>query len=444
MNSSLPECHDRAIVIGGSIAGLLAARVLADRFRRVTIVERDRGEPDGDRKGVPHARHLHVLLRRGLLAFEELFPGLRAELEAAGAEPVRQGTDFRVRFRSGWAPEVADGLELLSLTRGLLERTVRERVVGLARVEWLPGSRVDGLLADPAGRRVLGVRAGGAQLPADLVVDASGRGSQAPGWLAAIGREPPEENVVDAFWGYAMRIYRRPPTGPPWKQMLILNRPPDQPRVGVVQPIENGRWLINVAGVMKDYPPNDEDGFLDFVRRLPSPELYQAIRDAEPLSPIHGFRHTANRLRRYDRRALPERMLVIGDAVCAFNPVYGQGMTVAALEALALRDRLGAPLGRVGRRFQRDAARIVAGPWMFATSEDSRWPGTAGAAQGRRVRFLHWYVDQVIGLIPTAPAIYRRFQAVQHMTRSPAALFHPRVLAGVLARALGRGPARSC
>jgi 2-polyprenyl-6-methoxyphenol hydroxylase-like FAD-dependent oxidoreductase len=189
---------------------------------------------------------------------------------------------------------------------------------------------------------------------------------------------------------------------------------------------------------MKDYPPTDEQGFLAFLRSLPSPEIYDAIRDAEPLSSIHGFRHTANRLRRYERRARPpERLIFVGDAVCAFNPVYGQGMTVAAVEALALRRRLAAtPLPRLASAFQRDVARIVAGPWMFATSEDSRWPGTAGAVRSGKVRMLHWYVDRVIDAIPTHPAVYRRFQAAQHMTRSPAVLFEPPVLAAVAARAL--------
>ena len=439
-----------AVVVGGSIGGMLTARVLADHFDRVTVVERDR-LPDGgeNRPGVPHARHLHFFFKRGLMVVEELFPGVTADLLEAGSHLLDQGRDFRILYRSGWSPRTELGLEFCTFTRPLLEATIRRHLLANPRVSLLEGVEVAGLVMSGDLSRVEGIRirprhhapdaAEERVLAAELVVDTSGRGSKAPEWLEAAGRARPEETVVDAFWGYATRIYE--PVADfqkDWKNLLVMNRPPYQPRAGIIQPIEGNRWLVTIAGVMHDYPPTDEEGFLQFAKSLSSPELYQAIEHARPLSRIWGYRRTENRLRHYDQADVPQGFAALGDSVCAFNPVYGVGMTLTGLEALELRECLRRGRGRLdSRRFQKRVARLVAGPWALTTGEDLRWPATQGGTITFKVKLMHWYIEQVIQLIPRSEEVFRRFQEVNHMLKSPAALFHPKVLGPVLRLAFG-------
>jgi 2-polyprenyl-6-methoxyphenol hydroxylase-like FAD-dependent oxidoreductase len=440
-----------AIVVGGSIGGMLAARVLADHFDRVTIIERDQ-LPDAsmDRPGVPQARHLHFLFKRGLMVVEELLPGVTADLVEAGSHLLDQGRDFRILYRSGWSPRGELGLEFCTFTRPLLEATIRRHLMADARISLLEGFDVGGLAMSADGSRAEGVRIEPRHrdpkalpevqtLAADLVVDTSGRGSKAPEWLAAAGFPKPEETVINAFWGYASRIYEPVEhLKKDWQTLFLINRPPYQPRAGIIQPIEGNRWMVTLAGVSHDYPPTDEEGFLKFARSLSSPELYRAIEHAKPLSRISGYRRTENRLRHFDKAKVPQGFAALGDSVCAFNPVYGVGMTLVGLEALALRDCLRRGKGRLDSRcFQKQIAKLVAGPWALTTGEDLRWPATEGGNVTAKVKFMHWYLEHVIRLIPQSQEVFRRFQEVNHMLKAPTALFHPAVLGPVLRQAFG-------
>ncbi len=417
----------------------------------MTLVERDR-YPAGyeDRPGVPQARHLHLLLKRGLMIMEEQFPGFTADLLAAGCLRIDQGKDFRILYRTGWAPNVACGLDVITFTRPLLEATMRRHLMAHPRISSQEGMEVLALSLDATGERVDGVRlrARGARaddasvLAADLVVDASGRNSRAPEWLTAAGFPAPEEASVDAFWGYATRLYE-PVAGfeADWKTLFLMNRPPDQPRAGIIQWVEGNRWIVTIAGVMEDYPPTDEQGFLDYARSLRSPALYEAIQHARPLSDIWGYRRTENRLRHFERSARrPERFLALGDSVCAFNPVYAQGMTLASLGVMeldrTLRERAGRDLDGVARRFQKRLAGVISGSWAMATGEDLRWPATRGGRITAKTRFLQWYIDQVIQRIPGSAEVYRRFQEVNHMLKPAGALFHPAVSLPILRQSL--------
>jgi 2-polyprenyl-6-methoxyphenol hydroxylase-like FAD-dependent oxidoreductase len=450
------HAYQHALVIGGGMAGLLAARVLTDHFDRVTLVERDLLLDGAEfRPGVPQSRHVHAMRMRGMNTLESLFPGITGELVASGATIVPD-TDFRILFRSGWSPRVQTDTSVCDCTRGLLEATIRRRIAADRRVRLLAGHEVVGLLPDSDETSVIGacIRTRGHSgsrpdteevLTADLIVDAGGRRSRAPEWLEALGYAGPAETVVDARVGYTTRLYR-PPAGwqADWKRLLILLRPPHGPRGGVLLPVEGGRWLVTLVGAMGDYPPTDEAGFLEFARSLSSPLLYEAIRDAEPVTPIYGYRQTENRRLHYEQLARwPERFAVIGDAFCAFNPVYGQGMTVCALEAQALDQCLRRwrrqgwdGLKGLSRHLQKRFAHVAAGPWAIATSEDLRWPTTQGGRITARTRFIQWYMDQVIGLIPDHPGVYRRFLEVTHMLRPGVALFRSGVLLPVLKRAL--------
>ena len=241
-----------------------------------------------------------------------------------------------------------------SLSRELLEWSIRRRLVEHLRVTVLEGHQVVGLSFDAGRSCVNGVRIRshgqrgsvedqGVTLRAGLVVDASGRDSQAPRWLEALGMARPRETVVNSFLGYASRCYERPPESTPsWKGIVVQRRQPHGTRSGVLMPLEGDRWIVTLAGAARDYPPNDEDGFLTFARSLDHPIIYEHIKDLAPESPIWSYRRTENRLRHYDQLPRrPEQFIVLGDAACAFNPDYGQGMTVATLGANDLAHCLG-------------------------------------------------------------------------------------------------------
>jgi 2-polyprenyl-6-methoxyphenol hydroxylase-like FAD-dependent oxidoreductase len=445
---------NHAIVIGASMAGLLAARVLVDRFERVTIVERDH-LPEGaeQRAGVPQGRHTHILLARGLHILEQLFPGLEAELAAAGAPAVDSGADWAALLPAGWAPRYRSGIVLRACSRPLLEATVRRRVKATPGIHILAQHDAIGLLADADRRSVVGIRvrdrervaddAGAeAMLPADLVVDATGRESHAPQWLEMLGYPVPAETVINAFIGYASRRYRRPTGGqPPWKAMLLSAHAPDQPRMGVIYPIEGDCWQVGLAGSARDYPPTDEEGWLAFAHSLRSPRLYEAIQGLDPITPISGYRRTQNRLRHFERLSRwPSGFVVVGDAVCAFNPVYGQGMTVAALGAMVLdrwlRTWRAGTMPDGSLRFQRELARVNAVPWLLATSEDFRWPTTEGSQRGHATRLLHRYLDQVLSLATRSAHVHRAYTEVAYLLRPPRRLVMPDILVPVAGQML--------
>ena len=447
-----------AVVLGGSLAGLLAARVLAEHFERVTVVERD-AYPSGAavRKGVPQASHVHALMRRGQQVLEGLFPGLLGELLADGAHLVDVAGEVAWLTPAGWGARFPSGLHIVGFTRPLLDLHVRRRLAYDPRVRVLEETETLRLLPGAGGVGVRGVqcrarRPGGAEeeLRADLVVDATGRGSRAPRWLEELGYDAPEETVVNGFLGYASRLYRVPEGfGSDWKGAYVQLAPPERTRGGIMLPVEGGRWLVTLLGGGRDYPPTDEEGFLEFARGLASPVMYDAIKGAEPLTPVRSHRATENRRRHYERlRRQPANFLVTGDAACAFNPVYGQGMTAAALGALALdeslreqrRRRAGGETGGLARRFQRRLAKANAAPWLLATGEDFRYRGVEGSAPTAATRLTHRYLDGVVRLATRDEVVRRVLLEIMHMLKTPPALFHPRVSLRVLAQTLGLTP----
>jgi 2-polyprenyl-6-methoxyphenol hydroxylase-like FAD-dependent oxidoreductase len=321
---------------------------------------------------------------------------------------------------------------MVSQSRPLLEWSLRRRVLGLANVDTLGGD-VHGLHA-PTPERVAGVQlrrgAGTAAetLAAELVVDASGRGSRMPHWLEALGCGPPPESEVKVDVGYATRAYRRSPGARDWSALLCHPRFPDT-RCGVLLPIEGDRWLLTLVGWFGDHPPGRDPDFLDWTRSLAVPDLADAVADAEPLSEIALHRFPSNRRRHYERlEKLPDGVAVLGDAACSFNPVYAQGMASAALGAAELDACLAESRDLAGfsRRFQARLARLTDAPWLLATSEDFRSP----RAEGARPRFmplLAWYTGRVHELTWRDRFAAQRFLEVMHLVRPPSALFHPYV-----------------
>jgi len=309
---------------------------------------------------------------------------------------------------------------------------------------------------NPAGTQVMGVhieyRDGShttETLPADLVVEAGGRGSRMPQWLESLGYGRVEESVVKMDVCYTTRTYRRPANAPQdWEGLLIYPTPPEQKRMGVLTHIEGDRWMVSLCGWHHDDPPTDDAGFLEYAGNLPAPDIYLAIKDAEPLTPAVSHRIPSDLRRHYERLArFPEGLAVVGDAVCSFNPIYGQGMTTAALEAKALDAALRRQVTRrtagditgFASRFRKDVAHAVTIPWLMATAEDFRYPETTGP-RVPGISILHWYTNQLHDMTAYDSRVLLQFLQVMHILKSPLALFSPPIVARVLAHRLGRRP----
>ncbi|MGI8576212.1 MAG: NAD(P)/FAD-dependent oxidoreductase [Egibacteraceae bacterium] len=429
----------RAVVVGASMAGLLAARVLSDHFGEVVVLDRDPLPVDAvARRGLPQAAHAHVLLERGLRLLEGFFPGFITELGEAGAEPVDCGREALWLTPRGWSAAHDEGALLMSCSRDLLDAVVRRRLRALAPVRLEERTAVTGLLASPDAGRVCGVKVAGdgrdqsQRFAAELVVDASGRGSPAPRWLAELGYGRPAESVVDADVGYATRLYARRPGDleAPYKGIYQQLGPPRRTRGGFLAPIEEQRWLLTLTGTGGDHPPGEVEGFDRFLHDLDDP-LPGVVRGMEPIGDVRIYRATRNRLRHYERMRLPAGLLLLGDTVCAFNPVYGQGLTTAALAALTL-DRSLQGRGDLSRRFQRRLAHANRAPWLLATGEDYRVPTVRGERPPPGTALLHAYAGRVFAASTRTPGVARRLQAVMHMRDSPLALLRPPVLLAAL------------
>jgi 2-polyprenyl-6-methoxyphenol hydroxylase-like FAD-dependent oxidoreductase len=446
------QIGDRAVVLGASMAGLLAARVLADAYAQVTIIDRDQlPEAGAHRHGVPHGRHVHALLAAGQQALEELFPGLTAELVAHGAAAGDVLANGRWFLGGHRLRQAHTGLVAVCASRPFLEGHVRGRVRALPNVTFLDRCDILGLATTADGRRVTGARvwrradgSAGTELVlgADLVVDATGRGSRTPTWLEALGYARPPTERVRIGLGYATRSYRLPPDALGEDLGVLHGTTPEHPRGGALLLIEGSRWMVTLAGILGDYPPTDPDGFLAFARSLRFPDLYQAIQEGEPLEDPVGFRFPASVRHRYERLArFPDGLLVTGDAVCSFNPIYGQGMSVAALEALALRRHLQQGAVPRPRHWFGDLARVVDVPWDIAVGGDLVFPGV----QGRRtlkVRLGNAYLARLHAAAAHDADLASAFMRVAGLVAPPQSLLRPKIALGVLGGNLRRTATR--
>lgn len=426
---------------GASIAGLIVARVLADHFERVTVVERDAvREHEGPRKGVPQGRHLHGLQARGLQVLEQLFPGIGAQLRRDGATPLDMGRDLHWFQFGGYKATCTTGLVSLGMTRPFLESHVRARLLEHPRIELRDACEVEGWRR--TGNRVQGLhlrRRSGEQelesLDADLVVDASGRGSRTPRWLEEAGFARPHEVEVIVDVGYATRMYEQADAEPLLgKALMTYPHPPHDRRMGAAFPIEGGRWIVSLGGWGGDTPPHDDAGYQAFARSLPRPDIAELLERSTPVSPIEVFRFRSNLWRRYDLLPRwPARLVVLGDAVCSFNPIYGQGMTSTIMQALELGKLLqrGIALDFVGARFGRAIADLLAQTWQMSTSEDFRFPTTTGPRPPGTAA-LHWFGTRMIVASQRDPIVYETFLRTMNLLSPRTALLSPRMLARIM------------
>lgn len=431
----------QAIVIGASIGGLLAARALADYYQQVTVLERDIfPNPGKHRQGVSQDRHAHGLLSRGREAIEQLFPGITQELKAQGALSADVLQQTRWYANGGYLYQQSpSNLNGLLVSRPLLEAQVRKRLLSLPNVEVIENCHVLGLLATPDRTRIVGVRfihrADGSSestLNADLVVDATGRRSESPVWLEKLGYEKPQEEQVRVGIGYMTRIYRRRPEHLQGDLATVVSPSLPNWRYGVILAQEGDRWIVTIGGYLGDRAPTDEKGFLEFAKSIPAQEIYEVIKDAEPLSELLPYKFPTSQRRYYERMArFPENYLVFGDAICSFNPVFGQGMTVAALESLALQNSLAQGSQNLRARFFKQAGKVVDIPWSMAASNDLRIPQMEGT-RSPMVRFLNWYISKLHVAARTDRVVAIAFLQVANLMASPQSLMHPRISLRVL------------
>ncbi|MCA2211893.1 FAD-dependent oxidoreductase [Jidongwangia harbinensis] len=427
------ESVRNAVVLGASLAGLATAKVLSEVYDTVTVVDRDQlPERPGPRRGVPQSRQLHVVLARGRQDLDSLFDGLSDELGARGAPQV--DINHQVHWlNDGYRMRRAhSGLIGVGVSRPLLEHVVRERVRRLSNVRFRCGAAASELCTTDDRTRVVGVQVtprDGAPYPidADLVVDACGRSSRTPAWLTALGYPAPPERRVRIDITYATRLYRREPHHLGGRLGALTNAVPERPRTGVVAAQEDDTFAVALCGVLGDEPPLDPDGYLRFAESLGVPEITELVHDATPIGPPVRMRFPASVRRRYERlRRFPAGHLVVGDALCSFNPVYGQGITVATAEAVLLRDLLRTGRTDLWRRFFRGAARIIDGPWDIAVGTDLRFP----AVQGRRtpkIRFINAYVHRLHAAARRDPVLGAAFLRVLNLVDPPARLLRPAI-----------------
>lgn len=446
-----------ALIIGGSLAGLLMSRILANHFDRVTVLERDE-YPDqpAPRKGVPHSRFPHTLMLQGQQILEQLFPSLQAELVAKGAIELDSMKDIAFLTSAGWAIQAPSDLPLLACSRNLLDWSIRRRLAAFPNIQFVTGASVTGLLTDAQHQQIMGVslhrhqdssNAADENLFGDLIVDASGKASRTPQWLQTLGYEPPAETEVNGFVGYVARLYQPPPDlVVNWKLLFMPSAPPQRHRGGAIFPIEGDstdpkktRWIISLVGGDSDYPPTDEAGFLAFARSLSAPVLADAVQQATPLTPSYAYYSNENRQRHYDRLLrFPNRLIVVGHAACLLNPTYGQAMTVAALEAMMI-DRFFQqhPIGKLNQHthhLQKRLARVHQEAWSAATSMDYRYNSAKGKPINAVTRFVNWYWLQLIELVVDRAPVYHTFLEVMHLLKPSIALFQPSILSQVLSR----------
>ena len=434
--------HSHAVVIGGSMAGLCTARILSDHFDTVTVLDRDTC-PDGafERAGVPQSRHVHALLVRGRQELNRLFPGFDTLMLERGAHEIDFGSDFATLRSWGWERCHPTGMITLFASRNLIEATVRELFHKLPNVDLREQTSVTGLGMTATGRPRIDTvyvvpRAAGepTSIQADLVVDASGRASKAPDWLQELGITPPHETIVNAHTGYSSRWYQAPDQLPKewwWKGIWLDLKLPEQPLAGVLFPVEHNRWIVTLAGVSKHYPPKDEDEFTAALSQLRSPVLADAVRVAKPISSVYAYRKMANRFRRYEKwTARVDGFIAVGDSTCAFNPVYGQGMTTGTLSAGTLDECLkkyGPTHPELSRHFFKAQARVQADPWGLATGADFSLPETEGD-RPKGARIVGPYMNALFMAAIEDMTLRRHVGEVLQMLKPPSSFFTPAVM----------------
>jgi 2-polyprenyl-6-methoxyphenol hydroxylase-like FAD-dependent oxidoreductase len=443
-----------AVVIGGSMGGLLAARVLANHFDRVTVIERDPiPSATETHRGVPQGHHAHVLLMAGARVVEQLFPGFDAELQAGGAESFDFSADLRWQIDGALLSRHPSDFTCVSSSRPAIEGAVRRRLAEYPNVVIRYGTSVTGVMVDQNCGRVTGVqvRADGEPdlietIAADLTIDAGGRGTKAPHWLDRWGFARPPQSQVKFGLSYATQIYdRRPDAARDWKYAVISPHRPHETRGAILAPIEGNRWMLTLQTYDTVKPPESQSDLLDYLRSLPRQEIYEEVKDLVPLGPIRAYNYAGQIRHHFARLAkLPEGFIAIGDSICSFDPVFGQGMSVLATEAKILDDMLrerasettDLQLEGLPRSYFQKVDNVIDGVWLLTSNEAFKYPATIGDCPFGAGPLMQWYTRQLFQLCSTDQVVYDNFVRVMHLIAPPTVLFQPKVLRKVLSRGL--------
>lgn len=436
MNTT-PTLKKNALVLGGSLGGLLTARVLSNHFEQVTIIEKDpvHRVPES-RKGQPQTQHLHGLLPAGLRVLNKYFSNIESDMIANGANIMDFAETMNWFSYGGFKKRFTFGINAVTVSRPMLEHVVRERVLALPNVRLEDNTTVKKLLTSPDHHQVLGVETENKvdgqvqQMLADLVIDVTGRGSRTPQWLKDIGFDAPEGSEVKVNVGYTTRLYKRDPDdslGHDW--MLYTPQAPQETRFGGLFPVEDNKWVLTVGGWHGDHAATDERGFMEFVKQLPHPSFYQVASHSEPLSEVIPFKFPLSLRRHYEKlHRFPTGFLVLGDAITSFNPTYGQGMSSAALQAEALDKVLAQKPDSeaLASNYFKAINPIVDMIWQLATGEDFRFAETTGK-RPPGINLINKYVAKVHKASLNDEVVGKAFLYVMGLLKPPTSLFHPRI-----------------
>jgi 2-polyprenyl-6-methoxyphenol hydroxylase-like FAD-dependent oxidoreductase len=441
--SDIAAGRPSAIVIGASASGLFAAAALA-QYADVTIIERDSlPESPEPRRGIPQAHHAHLVWSGGVKAFDELLPGVVELLVASGARLVRIMGDMVSRAPNEvWFRRFEKVPHRnLVCSRPLLDHVLSDRVLSDSRIGLLEDTTVLGLNGTASVVTGVRIRSGGIEetLNADLVVDASGRGTKAVQWLQALGLPQVETRVVDAGVAYATRLYKAPGSTSALNFPLInvQANPAKAPgQGGIILPIEDNRWIVTLCGTRGGEPTSDNEEFVPFALGLGDPVIGELLQNAEPIGDVRTSRATANTRRYYEKmRTWPDGFVALGDAIAGYNPVYGHGLSVAAQCSLALRNvldshRLTAP--GTAQRIQRAAARPVGAAWDLAVGQDALYPGATGTPPNAVEKLLARYVDRCVETGASNPRALGALLDVMSLLAPPTRLFSPDMVVPML------------
>lgn len=451
----------KVLVLGGSMAGLLAARVLSEHFEDVFILERDTLPDEAEpRNGTPQARHLHQILASGQQIMEDFFPKLKDDLREVGAPNLHWGVDGVFLVADERVKPVPSGIITNTCSRPTLEYLIRRRLCERGNIHILQEHRVQGLISSEDKRIIKGVQVKVGretdvqEIYADLVIDCTGRNSKSAKWYAELGYGEVENTYINAFIGYSTCWFEHPDTDS--FDFVSLNaidllsgyENGRGQRSGIILRVENDRWIAILTGNNIDYPPTDYEGFLNYAQSLQSQGIYDWLKDATPISPVYGSRSTYSIWHHYEKMArLPENMIITGDAACAFNPVYGQGMSVAALDAKLLGELLsvwsGSDLIGFSQHFQKELAETLVAPWNLATTGDKAQPLAEGdfGEPTRLEKFGEAYSRWTLEALIAEPEVLKTFFKVMNMLEPPEALGKPSVMLRVFKHKLfGQSP----
>lgn len=437
---------EKAIIIGGGISGKLAGRVLSDVYKEVIILERD-SEPEEplSRKGAPQGEHLHALLHAGEYGLEELFPGITEKFYDSGAVKINSTIDLSWFHHGSWKIRYDGGYSTTLQTRPHLEWHIEQYLKKIPNVVFHYNQVVQDFLYDETENRIIGVQLKDGSLTADIVVDASGVSSLSPIWLTKRGIQVPDEKV-DIHLSYISKQFQLAENhDKDWKIKMVYPNPPHEKIGGTISSVEENRYIVTIMGYHNAINDKEvlqsDNGFLELTKKLPRQDIYEAIKNATPITKTALYRIPQIVWRRFDKTEnLPDGIVLIGDTICRIDPVFGQGMSIAILEALALQRLLqthNGDLHKVPKAFHSKAAKIISPIWNMVITEDFRYSATTGK-RPLGLFIQQWYAKKIFLLSSQNIEVYDAFVKVMNLVRPISSLMTPRIIKSVLIHAYTR------